>query len=349
MNEDELIEKQKQWIEQLVKLNHDNELIGQYTEGRIDDFKKPWRVLDRNDIILTRKILKSEIVFDFDYDTWKKVSQSARKLKKYLDDNEIPYIMAHSGGKGIHIHVFLDLDSLNINEEILSECMERNVEVTRTIRKFIFDDIVKKAKLKVSSPEDRNGLDTTKVYFSSTGKGSLIREFGCVRKTGKVKTVITEIPDEIPEVYEENTVFPGEIVLADITSWSTKIRNELQDIMTQEYNKQKEPDIDITCKGRELPCYKNLLNGVDSGVRNIASFTLGRLGSLVGNSEAETLEDIKIFCKNSNYKLSEAEQSVKSAYRLKDKKKLCSTVCLTFGQEKYCNEKDCPIKIKERE
>ena len=63
----------------------------------------------------------------------------------------------------------------------------------------------------------------------------------------------------------------------------------------------------------------------------------------------ETIEDIKVFCDNCGYKFNEAEQSVKSAYKGKDKKKkLCGTVCLTFGRQ-YCDERTCPIKIKERE
>jgi len=344
--EENIISNQKDWIKKLVDINYKNQpLFGQYTEGRIDDFKKPWVLLDKDDVILTRQILRSEIVFDFDCDTWKKVSNSARKLTEYLDEHNIPYIMAYSGGKGIHVHVFLDKTTLNLDdeEEVLTDVGICGIDFARLVRKTIFDDIVKQAKLQVSSPKDRNGLDTTKVYFSTEqGKGSLIREFGCMRKTGKVKSFITEIPDNIPEIYEKDAVFPSEIKLASITRWSCKINKELAECIKNEYRKSREPEITVECAAIELPCYKNIIGGVDKGVRNLAAFSLGRLGALVGNSEEDTLKDIEEFCKNSQYKYNEAVQSVKSAYRYKDKKKLCGTICMNFGSE-VCKKQTCPI------
>ena len=59
------------------------------------------------------------------------------------------------------------------------------------------------------------------------------------------------------------------------------------------------------------------------------------------------LKDMEEFCKNSKYRYNEAVQSVKSAYRYKEKRKLCGTICMNFGSE-VCSKKDCPInKITE--
>jgi len=343
--ETEIIKKQKEWVSKMVGLNYKNRpLYGQYTEGRIDDFKKPWVILDKDDVILTRQILRSEIVFDFDCDSWKKVAREAKKLKKHLDTNDIPYIMAHSGGKGIHFHVFIDRNTIYLTDKkILEQVQECKIDFARVVRKLIFDDIVEKANLKVSSPKDRNGLDTTKVYFSTElGRGSLIREFGCMRKTGKVKSVIHDIPDELPEIYEDKVEFPSEVKLLNVGRWAKKIENELNNLIKIEKIKSNEPELDIVCDAKELPCYRNLLKGADSGVRNLAVFSLGRLASLVGNPQENTLKDMEEFCKNSKYRYNEAVQSVKSAYRYQEKRKLCGTICMNFGSE-ICSKRDCPI------
>lgn len=345
MNDQELINKQKEWIDLLISFNKDRPLYGQYVDGRPDDFKKPWVILDRNDIILTRQILSREIVFDFDFDTWEKVRNNARKLKEYLDYFKIPYIMACSGGKGIHIHVFIDEKTLNLKNEdlIIQRSIDLDIDIAKVLRKTIFDDIVKKVKIQVASPKNRSGLDTSKVYFSlQTGKGSMIRDFGCYRLDGKAKSVINDIPNDVPSIKKENVEFPKEIKLANISRWSEMIEKALEKTIMGEVLKDEEGEIEINCKGNEIPCYNNLLKGVDKGARNLAVFSLGRLGSMVGNTEKETIEDMETFCKNSNYKMSEAIQTVKSAYKGKDRHRFCGTIKTAFG-EKVCDKNNCPI------
>ena len=63
---------------------------------------------------------------------------------------------------------------------------------------------------------------------------------------------------------------------------------------------------------------------------------------MVGNTEKETIEDMETFCKNSNYKMSEAIQTVKSAYKGKDRHRFCGTIKTAFG-EKVCDKNNCPI------
>lgn len=345
MNEQELIDKQKEWINKLIEINKNRPLYGQYIDGRPDDFKKPWVLLDKNDVILTRQILNREIVFDFDFDTWIKVRNNARKLKEYLDYYNIPYIIASSGGKGIHIHVFIDEKTINLKDEhnLIERCVDLDVDIAKVIRKTIFDDIVKKTKINVSSPKNRSGLDTTKVYFSlQVGRGSMIRDFGCYRLNGNAKSVINEIPNDMPVIKKEDVIFPKEIKLANVSKWSSAIEEALNKTISYEVKKNEEGEIYINCKGIDIPCYNSLLKGVDKGARNLAVFSIGRLGSLVGNSEKETLDDIKIFCENSNYQISEATQTVKSAYKRKDKHRFCGTIKTFFGEE-ICDKENCPI------
>jgi hypothetical protein len=84
------------------------------------------------------------------------------------------------------------------------------------------------------------------------------------------------------------------------------------------------------------------MKGTDKGIRNVAVFTIARLGSLVGNTYEETMKDAKIFCRNSQYQESEAEQTIKSAYRYHDRKPFCGSIIYNFGSE-VCDKRNCPI------
>lgn len=348
MDDREIIEHQKEWISRLTCLNKNKQLIGQYMMGRPDDFKKQWIPLDRDDVILTRQILNSELVFDFDCKTWAEVRKNSQKLVKFLDYIDIPYILAYSGGKGIHVHIFMDVSTLNLYDEdgIVENVIKYNIDVARVIRKTIFDDIIKENKLAVVTADNDGGLDTGKVYFSlNVGKGSMIRDFGCFRSNGKVKSVITNVPHDMPEIYKEDVVFPADIRLASIVRWSRKIENAINDAIYHEKAKERAPTMNIKCHGREVPCYRNLLKGVDNGMRNVAVFSLGRIGNLVGNSELETLKDVEEFCENCNYNSSEAEQTVHSAYRYDEIHRFCKTLRTNFGKN-ICDYKNCPLKTE---
>lgn len=54
-----------------------------------------------------RTIAGNELVIDIDAVEWRKVKSVALKIQNALDANKIPYIMAYSGGKGVHFHIFI--------------------------------------------------------------------------------------------------------------------------------------------------------------------------------------------------------------------------------------------------
>lgn len=345
MRIEEVIDKQREWIKKLVVINKGRPLLGQYLENRMDDFKKPWLDIDyRDDLLVTRQILKNEIVFDFDYKDWSKVREEGNKLIKYLNKENIIYITALSGGKGLHIHLFLDTASLTIDENIGNN-LNKSIEIPRVVRKCIYDEIVRKAKLKKVDSKNAEGLDTRKVYFTSVdGKGSLIRDFGCVRNSleGQVKSMwVGEIPAIRPDVTFKNMVFPENVPLMYASRWNALVGKELVQ-MNKVFSKASATVIDIRGHGRQIPCYCNVLKGVSRGARNNAVFTLARLGCFVGNPIEETISDMTVFCDNSDFSLTEATTAIKSAYRKRDTGSFCGTIIDSFGV-KICDRKLCPI------
>jgi hypothetical protein len=57
--------------------------------------------------IYTRGILQNEILIDPDTSDWNVMTDGIEKLTNYCKENNIPSIMGFSGGKGIHVSIFL--------------------------------------------------------------------------------------------------------------------------------------------------------------------------------------------------------------------------------------------------
>jgi hypothetical protein len=351
MNEKELIAAQKAWLEKLKPLNKNRVLLGQYLEGDPTNFLKKWIELEKNDVVLTRQVLRMEVIFDFDYPTWSKVRSQAKKLVDYLNYANLEYMMATTGGKGIHVHLFMDWENIEIPNDVLLDCQKYEVDVWRVVRRVVFNSIVEKANLKVGTVKDREGLDTSKVYFTTMhdSKGSLIRDFGCPREDGNVKSLIKVVPYEKPNIKMTECVFPDKIVLTNIKRWTNEIEQALKEAIYNIKNNTVVLPENFKSKSRDIPCYNYLLKGSEEGIRNITVFTMARIAHMVGASMDETLKDMDVYCKNSHYKDSEARSTVVSAYRQTDQKPFCGTIKYTFGNE-ACNEKDCPInKYRKRE
>lgn len=346
MNHIQLIAFQKQWIDKLVQLNLGRPLYGQYLEGRINDFHKEWIPLTRDDIVMTRQVLNNEVVFDFDYQEWKDVRRASRKLVEYLEERKIPYIIASTGGKGIHIHLFLDIHSVEIDEELLNGSYEKSVDVMRAIRIAVFHAIVEKAKLKVGERTSPEGLDLRKVNFSTR---SVVRDFGCPRPDGNAKTVIITIPQDKPKCPIDQVVFPGDIELVDLARWKGLIEQQIKLESAAMEKASHATPVTITGRAISIPCYRKLLGGVQTGFRNETVFALGRLAAMVNCPVEETINDMKIFCRNSNMKEDEASSTIFSAYKYESKKKkrICGSMIYNFGSE-ICDRNNCPIEKEKR-
>jgi hypothetical protein len=106
-----------------------------------------------------RAIYWNEVTWDFDHHLWSHNWTAGTRLQMILERHKIPYTIWPSGGKGLHVHVFL-------------EAPDRNGTDWVDVRTEIFNRI---------SYEAHVNADPTKVYWRDGSMGSLLRIEGGVR------------------------------------------------------------------------------------------------------------------------------------------------------------------------
>ena len=168
----------------------------------------------------TRSILTNEVVFDLDMSDWHQIKNAYEKLQTTLDALGFPYLLAFTGGKSCHLHVFLDssVDGVWSQAEV-DQIKERDVDIWFWIRECFVDLILERADLKSQTIK----LDWGKIRWAITSKGSMIRDFGTPRPDGRFKTLLMQIPDERPAAAEP--VFPDMVPIAKV--WTGKFGEHL--------------------------------------------------------------------------------------------------------------------------
>lgn len=153
--------------------------------------------------VWTRGIALNEVVFDFDSKDWSLVRTTAGRVSAVLDQQGFAHQMALSGGKGVHIHVWLDFDALLVDEALLERA--RRVEVCPfSVARETFANAVLDAADAPKSPhrwaKDAKGgiFDLSKVKWTAQRRGSMIREYGCRGGRGFRKTLVDALPQDLP-------------------------------------------------------------------------------------------------------------------------------------------------------
>ncbi len=155
-----------------------------------------------------RTILLRELVFDLDFKKWTEIMQCGNKLIAELKEMKIPHFLAHTGGRGLHIHVFFELPQQN-----QEKWPDANFD-PKDLRIWLFHYILREAGIKENLIGPRKPFDTSCINWDDFSKGHLIRIFGGKKRS--FKTLISEIPEERPIVTYDSVVFPEEITAWEI-------------------------------------------------------------------------------------------------------------------------------------
>lgn len=220
---------------------------------------------------LARTELGRELVLDFDNPNWDELAGEARKLTDYLERRIIPYYLAWTGNKGLHIHIFMDLKNVKGDQTLADQLKEYDIDPQRLVRTYVAKFLVNEAGVDDSKAK----LDWGKVGWSSKGKGSMIRVIGAFHeKGGGVKTLIDKVPDRRPEPGTLPLRFPQEIKL-----WSIP-PNVSKDIVTElrkavDGYSQERVDFDTDSDVDAYPCYRKLLEGLPEGNREYGAYNIG--------------------------------------------------------------------------
>ncbi|KYK38410.1 MAG: hypothetical protein AYK18_17225 [Theionarchaea archaeon DG-70] len=151
-----------------------------------------------------RTVLHNEVVFDLDFWNWKDIKRYGNKLVETIQNENIPFLLAYTGGKGLHIHVFFNIPNLPGFENY----------TLQEIRMKLAKKILRKAEIEEKLIGKNKPFDTSCINWSDTTKGHLIRIFGGKNKS--FKTLISEIPEFRPYIPYDQVIFPQGIELWNI-------------------------------------------------------------------------------------------------------------------------------------
>jgi len=223
--------------------------------------------------IYTRTILSNEICIDPDVDDWNILRDEMQKLREYCINRDIPMQFAYSGGDGIHGHLFLNAF------ELFADDIKRSEKYDVDIPKIVRDVIVNRLMKDAGASKARMKLDSGKITFNKSSKGSMIREFGTTRPDGGIKTLLLTIPSSKQEARRLPVLFPVSISKWNVPeSYVEEINLVLADAIEKAENGKCYNLQDIDLRGNEIeafPCIKKLLkNGAESRYYGAVSITL---------------------------------------------------------------------------
>lgn len=292
--------------------------------------------------IYTRGSLLFEIVVDFDVKNWKILKSEGDKLISFLKSANIPYLLAYSGGNGIHVHIFMQPVEFD-----LQDLQKYDVDVAKAVRQSVCAAILQDANVK---PDDI-GLDKKKINFSKDGKGSQVREFGTIRPDGRYKTLIDEIPGEWPKV-NPPLMFPADVPIWDITG--TKYYDVAKEAVISAIDRAKKENHDfkeIDLNGTNLmqyPCTASLMReGIAAG-RYYGGQAITLMSKKCGLTKEEAEKNTKQFLERCNgLSAADVDLRVKNALSMWDQEYnfKCEKV-KEYIDPNLCKPRECPIIAK---
>lgn len=249
-----------------------------------------------------RTALQNELVIDVDFHDWDNVRKFGLKIITYLKEQRIPFIMADTGGKGLHIHIFY---KITLNDEVLPLLTKayRTGFSERNIRTYLWNEILRLSGMDINYIGKGKPFDDSAVNFSDETKGHLVREFGGRKPFQKdelgemkwaFKTVIKDIPERKTRIYEYDKIeYPEKIEY-----WNVPI-GKLKAIINQFLSKtieEEKPKIIEKFEGAytTLPCVQKLINeGNEEGQRHDGAGVIALCCALDNLPEAQTQNILK--------------------------------------------------------
>jgi len=184
-----IVSAQRRWLAELQAISPKPILIQRHKTNRWHDWFTDIPATPYH----TRSILQNELVFDPDTPDWKAMREGMNRIASFLRGEGIPFVLAYTGGKGCHLHVFFD-SNIPLPEDMAEELSKHNIDVARIARNALYDYILQGAGVQ----EQKIKLDRAKINWSSRTKGSMVRIIGSMREGGQYKTMVEEIPHERP-------------------------------------------------------------------------------------------------------------------------------------------------------
>ena len=139
--------------------------------------------------IHSRSILRNEIVMEIDSNDWIEVRSGTTQIIDILNQWGAAghYYLSYSGNRSIHVHVFVDLHTVNIADDTKSIILGQE-SVNSVVKTYLMTQIARASH--------------TMVDMGLTGKHLIRMEGGFNEKSKKYCTMIHEVPEDKPRYYD---------------------------------------------------------------------------------------------------------------------------------------------------
>ena len=298
---------QEKWIEKIKKVNKGKPILVS-NHYRAPDETWPigiWVPLSQADFPIDyRTVLQNEIVIDLDFTDWSNTRKFGSKIITYSREQRIPFILADTGGKGIHIHIFYKLTLDEEVSDLLKNAYKKGFQ-ERQIRTYLWHEIVLQSGIDRNYMGKGKPFDDSCVNFSDESKGHLVREFGGRKNAGKdelgnvkwaYKTLIDDIPKRKERVYDLNKVkYPESIEYWVVPKG--KIKAIINKFVMSSIEEEK-PKVIQKFEGAytTLPCVQKLIHeGVDEGMRHDGAGIVALCCALDDLSDEDTMTILKTY------------------------------------------------------
>ena len=241
----------------------------------------------------TRSVLLNEVLLDLDARPWSVVAEKAAAIVAGMRRVDIPHYAYLSGGKGVHIGVFVDPDSVRLPAALLERADAAGVDVWSVVRLTVANAILDVADFPKGdvarwTPPIGNGIvDRLKVKWSALRKGSMVRCIGTMGSHGFRKTWLPDDFDwQAAQAWEEpqpqELRFHGKPVsyslpppLNDrvVRALEAEVRN--RGIATTPQHRNTCNPLHAIAQARKVPCVARILDeAAPKGTRHYAFLNL---------------------------------------------------------------------------
>lgn len=157
--------------------------------------QSPWidfhGILDHNPDrpVHSRMILKNELVLEIDSDDWTEVRDGTMSVIAILNEwgAEGSYYLSFSGNHSIHVHVFMDISSVRIRDDV-AQLLQGRDDVSAAFKSYLTLQIARASGAVVD--------------MQLTGKHMIRMEGGFNEKSKRYCTMISNVPEEKPKYYD---------------------------------------------------------------------------------------------------------------------------------------------------
>lgn len=298
-----------------------------------------------------RSVLPNELVLDFDTRDPAKLEAWIERVRTLLRSWGLKFYELPTGGKGKHIHVFLE-HNVEVPEDVaekIGRYDERHPKAPydpcRFIRLWFFNKILTDASVPQAKP-GAEGLDPAPVRWSRNGKGAMIRIAGCKRDNGRTKTLDPTgerliLPRYQPRLNGFGTF--SELVFRDMAS---DLDKRLQ---------RPPPPPELCRRGVSIGCINGWVEmGAAEGVRHEEALRLATLMRDTGVPRDEAEELMARFserCENaSESQARENDATLRSVYGREPDPELAVQACAYLRRNKdeaflkHCCSVSCPLR-----